>query len=92
MKIKFRKNAEKFLKKLNEKDSERIRQKLYILITSIESDGVIPFKELDIKKLEGDWSGFFRMRIGKMRLIFRIVTQNDELQVYVIDFRGDVYN
>jgi len=52
---------------------------------------VIPFRELDIKKLSGEWGDFFRMRMGKIRIIFRIDREKDELLVYEVDFRGDVY-
>jgi len=91
MTIKFSRNAIKFLDKIIEKDKERIRQKIKILVLSIEEQGVIPFRELDIKKLSGEWGDFFRMRMGKIRIIFRIDREKDELLVYEVDFRGDVY-
>ncbi|WNZ43842.1 hypothetical protein Q2T42_18545 [Leptolyngbya boryana CZ1] len=31
------------------------------------------------------------MRAGKVRVIFTIDTEADELQVYDIDFRGNIY-
>jgi mRNA interferase RelE/StbE len=31
------------------------------------------------------------MRVGKVRVIFTINTELDELQVYDIDFRGNIY-
>ncbi len=91
MTIKFSRDAIKFLEKITEKDKERIRQKTKILVISIEEQGIIPFRELDIKKLSGEWSEFFRMRIGKIRIIFRIDRKADSILVYEIDFRGDVY-
>jgi len=57
----------------------------------IEETGLIPFNELDIKNLKGDWKGFLRMRVGSLRIIFQINLQADELQIYAIDFRGNVY-
>ncbi len=91
MTIKFSRNAIKFLDKITEKDKERIRQKIKTLVLSIEEQGIIPFRELDIKKLSGEWSEFFRMRIGRMRIIFKIDREKDDFLVYEIDFRGDVY-
>lgn len=35
---------------------------------------------------------FLRMRVGKIRIIFTIDTERDELQIYNIGFRGDIYN
>ena len=49
MKVKFSKNAVKFLNTLSSTDQERIREKLKTLVLSIEESGSIPFQELDIK-------------------------------------------
>ncbi|MGO9021147.1 MAG: type II toxin-antitoxin system RelE family toxin [Syntrophobacteraceae bacterium] len=91
MRVKFHNRTVKFLDKLDEKDRERIRLKLKSLVGTIEEQGIIPFKELDVKRLEGEWRGFLRMRLGKMRIIFRIDKEDDVLLVYEIDYRGDVY-
>ncbi len=91
MRIRFHNRAVKFLEKLDEKDKKRIRLKLKSLVSTIEEQSIIPFKELDVKRLEGEWRGFLRMRSGKMRVIFRIDKENDVLLVYEIDHRGDVY-
>lgn len=61
------------------------------MLNFIENQKVIPFQELDIKKLKGNWQGFIRMRVGKIRVIFTINDGQNELLVYAIDFRGDVY-
>lgn len=91
MEIVLSKDAVKFLEKLSAKEAEKIREKLAALLQSIEAEGVILFNELDIKSLKGDWKGFLRMRVGKTRIIFRIDSELDELQVYDIDFRGNIY-
>lgn len=91
MKLKLSKNAVKFLEKLDTKNTNRIQAKLADLLHSIKEQGVIPFTELDIKKLKGNWDGFFRLRIGKIRVIFTIDLEAEELLVYEIDFRGDIY-
>jgi hypothetical protein len=52
---------------------------------------VIPFNDLDIKNLKGEWQGFSRMRVGKVRVVFKVDAEADELQIYDIDFRGNVY-
>ena len=91
MRIRFHNRAVKFLEKLDEKERERIRLKLKSLIGSIEDQGTIPFKELDVRRLESGWKGFMRMRSGRIRIIFRIDKDDDVLLVYEIDYRGDVY-
>lgn len=91
MAIKFRKNAVKFLDKAHSEDVERIREKLKQLLTSIEDQGVIPFTDLDIKKMKGDWDGFYRLRLGQIRIIFTVYPDSSGLEVYAIGARGDVY-
>jgi mRNA interferase RelE/StbE len=91
MDILFSKSALKFLEKLSTKETEKVREKLAALLQSIEAEGIIPFNDLDIKSLKGDWKGFLRMRVGKIRIIFTIDAEADELQVYDIDFRGNIY-
>jgi len=54
-------------------------------------DGIIPFKELKIKRLEGKWKGFSRMRTDGIRIIYRLDRESREIFVYEIDFRGSVY-
>ncbi|MGL4378446.1 MAG: type II toxin-antitoxin system RelE family toxin [Microcoleaceae cyanobacterium] len=91
MVIKFRKDAMKFLEKANLEDSTRIREKLNELLTFIEEQGIIPFMELDIKNMRGNWEGFYRLRIGKLRIVFRVDFDSDEIEIYTIGSRGDVY-
>jgi mRNA interferase RelE/StbE len=81
----------KFLEKLSPKETEKLQDRLAALLESLETEGIVPFNELDIKSLKGDWKGFFRMRVGKIRVVFSINSEADELQVYDIDFRGNIY-
>ena len=69
MELFLSKEAVKFLEKLSAKEAEKIREKMAALLEAIESEGMIPFNELDIKSLKGDWKGFLRMRVGKNRII-----------------------
>lgn len=91
MELLLSKASLKFLEKLSPKETEKLKDRLAHLLQSIETEGIIPFNELDIKSLKGDWKGFFRMRVGKVRVIFTIDLEADELQVYDIDFRGNIY-
>lgn len=91
MELNFSKNALKFIKKLSDKDTERVRNKILQLLNSVEESGLVPSGELDIKTLEGEWQGFLRMRVGEIRIIFTVDIEQDELQIYDIGFRGDIY-
>ncbi|PAX59824.1 type II toxin-antitoxin system RelE family toxin [Brunnivagina elsteri] len=91
MAIRFRKKAIKFLEKANPEDVENIREQINQIAIAVEELGVIPFTELDIKKMKGDWEGFYRLRIGKNRVIFTLDSDSRDIEVYVIGARGDVY-
>jgi mRNA interferase RelE/StbE len=91
MTLKFRKNAIKFLESLDDKAKKKIRQKLKILVYSVDDQAIIPFNDLDIKKMKGNWEGFYRLRIGTIRVIFTVDLTSGNIEVYRIGFRGDVY-
>ena len=91
MAIKFRKNAIKFLEKANLEDVEKIQEKISQLLYFVEEQAIIPFTELDIKKMKGEWEGFYRLRIGKIRIVFTVNTQSGEVEIFTIGTRGDVY-
>ncbi|NUN64834.1 type II toxin-antitoxin system RelE/ParE family toxin [Pseudanabaena biceps] len=92
MAIKFRKQAVKFLQKAYAEDASKIQGALRQLIITVEEQGIIPFNDLDIKKMKGEWEGFYRLRVGKNRVVFTVRIDSGEVDVYTIGARGDVYN
>lgn len=82
MAIKFRKRAIKFLEKANPEDVERIQEQLNQIFLSIEEQGIIPFTELDLKKMKGDWEGFYRLRIDKVRILFTVDIDSNDIEIY----------
>ncbi len=46
---------------------------------------------VDVKQLSGDWGGYYRIRLGKLRVIFSFDAQQCSVFVAVIDHRGNVY-
>jgi mRNA interferase RelE/StbE len=46
---------------------------------------------IDAKKLRGGWKGFFRIRKGKLRIIFSLDTAGRSIYIERVDFRGDAY-
>jgi len=46
---------------------------------------------IDLKKLLGDWEGYYRIRVGKVRIIFEIDKENKKIFVERVDHGGDVY-
>jgi mRNA interferase RelE/StbE len=92
MKIKLSKSSDKFLSKLDSSNQKTVIEKINILKLCLETQKVFPPEELDIKKLKGNLSGFYRIRVGKMRVIFQIRRETSEIFIYDINFRGNVYD
>ena len=70
-----------------EKLKEKIDSKLYIKIKNIVYPQLKsnPFYGTNIKKLKGEFEGYYRYRIGNYRLFYLIV--NDKVLVAIVDFR-----
>jgi len=83
-KIIYNRESEKFLDKLDDKNYNKISQKLSLLLSD-------PWdKSLDIKKLQG-LADTFRLRVGDYRILYTI--ENSELIIFVIEVghRKDMY-
>ena len=91
MAVRFRKQPIKFLKKSNPQEIENIRSSIKLITLSIEEQGIIPFTELDIKRMKGDWKGYYRLRIGKNRVIFTVDFNSRDVIIYAIGAREDIY-
>jgi mRNA interferase RelE/StbE len=91
MALKFRKPASKFIQKADPDTLRRIQMSLSQLLLFIEEQSLIPFTELDIKQMKGEWEGFYRLRVGQVRLIFTADMTSGDIEVYAIGNRGDVY-
>ena len=79
-KFKYRKQAFSFLKETNL--LEIVRNKIVSYIRG---------EKIDIKKLRGDWEGFLRLRIGKIRVIFKLDVENKIVEIYKAGVRGKIY-
>ena len=85
MKIRYTKDALKFLSKLDKKSVFRIRNAIEKLAEN-QFDG-------DIKPLEGYHDGRKRLRVGGWRVIFRFENEFEIEILLVLDIgnRGDIY-
>ena len=84
MKIKYSRDALKFLSKLDKKSVERIRT----AIQGLTLDPPIG----DIKPMQGYNDGRKRLRVGGWRIIFKYGEENEIKILFVIDIgnRGDI--
>jgi len=85
MKIKYSRDALKFLSKLDKKSVERIRA----AIQGLTLDPPIG----DIKPMQGYNDGRKRLRVGGWRIIFKYGEESEIEILFVIDSgnRGDIY-
>jgi len=91
MVVRFRKQALKFLQKSNIEIAEVIREKLNQIDTVFSAQSILPFTELSIRAMKGDWAGYYRLRAGDLRIIFKVDETLKTIDVYKIGSRGDIY-
>ncbi|MBO3754205.1 MAG: type II toxin-antitoxin system RelE/ParE family toxin [Candidatus Brockarchaeota archaeon] len=89
-KIRIHRRALKFLDEIPEEERKLVEDKLNNLLKNLES-GTLLHTRLDVKKLKGTWEGFLRLRVGKIRVIFKIEIENKEVLIYNIHYRGQAY-
>ncbi|MBI4810660.1 MAG: hypothetical protein HY800_04320 [Ignavibacteriales bacterium] len=46
---------------------------------------------IDVKRLRGEWKGFYRIRAGKLRIIVEFDFDIKKAFIEAIDWRGEVY-
>lgn len=83
--LKIHKEALKFIQSRSVSEKKIIKTKLNLL-----TENPFTHPRLDIKKMKGE-EGVFRLRSGKIRIIYQV--KETELLILVITagFRGDVY-
>jgi len=91
MAVKFRRQAIKFLQRATPEDAARIQTQLSQLVAAIEAQGILPLTDFDIKRMKGKWGGFYRIRVGKIRIIFTVNFDSSDVEIFIIGARGDVY-
>ncbi|MBU1151564.1 type II toxin-antitoxin system RelE/ParE family toxin, partial [Patescibacteria group bacterium] len=65
---------------------KKTREKLKSRLIELKAN---PLKGNDIKRLQGYNCPTYRLRLGKIRIIFTI--NNNNLEIIDIDYRGNIY-
>ncbi|CAN2042629.1 mRNA interferase RelE/StbE [Candidatus Magnetomoraceae bacterium gMMP-15] len=81
-KLTIHRRALNYLKKLPKNQQNKIKTALHHLRAH-------PFESEGIKRMIGEWSGYYRLRLGNIRIIFWI--DNDVIYVDYMGSRGDIY-
>jgi mRNA interferase RelE/StbE len=83
-KVILHRHAARYLKRLPKETRERIKETL----KEFENH---PLEYSGVKKMFGEWAGYYRMRVGKLRIIFWFDENEDVVYVDYIGARGDIY-
>ena len=83
-KVIVHRNAAKYLQRLPQVTKIRIKE----ILKQLESN---PLNYPGIKQMYGEWSGYQRIRSGKLRIIFWYDSNEDVVYIDHIGPRGDVY-
>jgi mRNA interferase RelE/StbE len=81
--IDYSRDAKKFVEKQNIRIE--VRKELKKFLMKMKGENV----NIDLKKLSGEWNGYYRLKKGKLRIIFEPSKNDKILFVERIDFRGD---
>lgn len=85
-KINISKSADKFLKKEKFNDEQLVIHLKRFLASLHGSE-----EHVNVRKMKGKWSGYHRIKIGKIRIIVKVDFGEHTIYVDRIDFRGSVY-
>ena len=77
-------NAAKYLQKL----PKGVKGKIKKILKELEGN---PLEHSNVKHMMGEWSGYHRLRVGSLRIIFWFDESEDIVYVDHIGPRGDVY-
>jgi mRNA interferase RelE/StbE len=84
MKVVVHRRASRYLERLAADQKDNVKGRLKALAQD-------PFGQQDVQEMKGRWEGYYRLRIGGLRVIFTVDRQAQVLYVDHIGPRGDVY-
>jgi len=68
--------------------SQDYREKVRTAIEELEAD---PFSSASVRRLHGELEGLCRYRVGRFRVLFRVIEAAREIRILAIASRGDAY-
>lgn len=83
-KLILHRHAAKYLKRLSKETKDRIKE----ILKELEEH---PLEHPGVKQMFGEWAGYHRIRVGKLRIIFCFDEKEDIVYVDHIGPRGDIY-
>jgi mRNA interferase RelE/StbE len=83
-KVVIHKRVIKYLEKIPISQKEIIKSWLRVLEMG-------EFQSLKVRRMEGQWKGYKRFRVGSIRVIFYLDEKEQTIYVDYIGSRGDIY-
>ena len=83
--VEYSKRAHSFIEEHGMRD--KVKESIKNFILRITGSNI----NIDVKKLNGEWSGYYRIRKGKVRIIVKTDIESGTIFVDIVDFRGNVY-
>lgn len=74
--------VKKFLDSLDKK----MKEKIHVKLSEVKAN---PFRVSGVKKLRGWGENVYRVRIGKIRVIYKVL--KEDIEIVDMDFRGNIY-
>lgn len=84
--IDFSASSLRFLKK-NNLEENFIIDKIKLTLRKFTGENV----NIDIRKLGGEWEGFYRIRSSRLRIIVEFRFERNRAYIEEIDWRGNIY-
>ena len=86
-KVEIGKQSEKFLDNNSADIRDSVYEKIRNMIEWLENKNNLI---VDLKKLKGDYQGYYRIRTGKIRIIISIDKKNYIIKIQNINFRRNI--
>lgn len=82
--VTWTKTAENYCSRMDKTYRERVQE----AIRELAKD---PFSSQNVKRLHGELEGLYRYRVGRFRMVFRVLDDAREVRILAIASRGDAY-
>ena len=83
--VEYSKRADSFIEEHNIEN--KVRDSIRDFILRITGSPI----NIDVRKLKGQWTGYYRVRKGNIRIILRLDSEISTVFIDVVDFRRSVY-
>jgi len=81
--VEFQEDAERDLQRLDKPTARRVVERIRWLAEH--------FDATKAETLKGEWSRFFKLRVGNYRVLYKVLREEHRIEIYRIRHRREVY-